>query len=241
MSDSKLQFWDKLLPNQEPYKCEFTGPDDGYMEALFKIIMKSSQIEMPEDRFTLIQSEKFTIPEMGSNPVSLRFLEMLTRLVRAENVLEIGSFIGVSAMNFAEALPANGKVVTFEKFDHFADICRQNFKSNNLQDKIQLIVGDAFDSLDQIPDGMMFDLIFIDGNKERYLDYFEKLEHLLRPGGLILVDDCFFHGDAINEPPEGEKGAGCRAFLDEAAKRGNYYRLALPISNGIYLMMKPLV
>ena len=80
--------------------------------------------------------------------------------------------------------------------------------------------------------------LFIDGNKERYKDYFESLEPLLSPNGVIIVDDCFFHGDVYNDKPQTEKGQGTKDFLDAAAKRDDYVRLALPLSNGVYIMMK---
>jgi predicted O-methyltransferase YrrM len=153
-------------------------------------------------------------------------------------VLEIGSFVGVSAMYFAKALPAGGEVVTIEKFEEFAAIAKRNFAANGLSERIRLLQGDAFDVIDRLPRDKPFDMIFIDGNKEKYLDYFLKTEPLLSPRGLVLVDDCFFHGDALNPVPTNEKGRGTRAFLEHAAGRKDYQRIAMPLSNGIMVMRR---
>jgi predicted O-methyltransferase YrrM len=82
------------------------------------------------------------------------------------------------------------------------------------------------------------DLIFIDANKVRYKDSFVKTEPLLSPKGISLVDDCFFHGDAINRRPTNEKGAGVRAMLDSAATRDAYLKVALPLSSGILMTIR---
>ena len=228
MASDKLQFWDKLLPNQTEYANGYAGAEEHLMQALFETIVKSSAIPEVMADYDLTLSEDFTIPEMGSNPIALRFLEIVTRLSKARYVLEIGTFIGLSAMNFARALPNDGKVLTFEKYEKFANIAKRNFKENDLDDKIEIIVGDALDEIANIPDDRFFDLIFIDGNKENYLEYFLALEKHLAPRGIVLVDDCFFHGDALNQTPQTEKGLGCAKFLAAAAERPEYCKLALP-------------
>ncbi|MBI3706206.1 MAG: class I SAM-dependent methyltransferase, partial [Proteobacteria bacterium] len=182
MSPPKLTFADKLLPDQPPHAELFGGDAKALWQALYDTIARSSGIRSPYDEFKLAQTEKFTVEEMASNPVSLRLLQLLIRMIGARRVLEIGAFIGVSAMSMASALPKGGELVTIEKFDHFAAIARQNFKQNGLAKRIRLLEGDAFGVIDSLPKAKKFDLIFIDGNKERYLDYFERLEPLLAPG-----------------------------------------------------------
>lgn len=238
MARERVEFWDKLLCNQPEYANRFTGGTAAYDEALFRAICRSSGLKPPTEEFHLELSDKVTIEEMGSNPVAQRFLEMLVRMRGARRVLEVGTFLGITTMCLAHALPPGGDVVTFEKFDHFAAIARRNFALNGFMDRITLIEGDAFDAVGQLQPSDRFDVIFIDGNKERYRGYFEKLEPHLAPHGLIIIDDCFFHGDALNDRPATEKGAGVKAFLDYAATRDDYDRIALPLSNGIMLMLK---
>src|SRR5438445_480702 len=143
------------------------------MQSLYDAICQASGIVSPHEEFALEYSNQFTVEEMASNPVSLRFFQFLVRVSGARRVLEIGAFIGLSAMAFARALPDGGEVVTIEKFDRFAAIARRNFEKNGLADKIRLIVGDASDILASLRSVPLFDIVFIDGNKECYRAYME--------------------------------------------------------------------
>jgi len=236
MADKKIEFWDKFLPNQAEYSHQYVGGD--YYFDLYKSIIHASGLGSANNALNLEQTELFTVEEMGSNPISLRFLEFILRVSGAKRVLEIGSFIGASAMAFARALPADGRVVTIEKFDHFAAIARRNIESNGLSEKITLLEGDAFEVIASLPKNEMFDFIFIDGNKERYKEYMEATIPLLKPEGIVAVDDCFFHGDALNATPTNEKGKGCKAALDYSAGLDGWTRIAMPISNGILLLRR---
>ena len=180
----------------------------------------------------------FTIEQMASNAVALGFLTWLLKLTGAKRVLEIGAFVGVSAMYFADALPPDGRVVTIEKFDHFAGIARRNFAANGLADRIELVEGDAHEVLPTVADRGPFDFAFIDGNKERYADYFRLVEPMMSDRSVIVVDDVFFHGDALSPTPLSEKGRGVRAFLELAASTANWNRAVLPLTNGMMLLCK---
>jgi predicted O-methyltransferase YrrM len=237
MTTTPVRFCDKLLPDQREHTYLYKDGGD-YVSGLYDTICRSSGILGPDQEFKLEKTDKFTVEEMASNPVSLRFLQFLMRVAGVKRVLEIGAFIGVSAMYFAKALPKGGEVVTIEKFDHFAAIAKRNFAANGLADRITLMEGDAFEIIESLPKDRKFDMIFIDGNKERYKDYFVMTEPLLSPRGISLVDDCFFHGDVVNAKPTNEKGAGTRAFLDYAETRTDYLRVALPLANGIMMMTR---
>ncbi|HTZ36251.1 MAG TPA: O-methyltransferase [Stellaceae bacterium] len=232
----QLRFWDKLLPDQPDHRKLYRG--DAYMADLFRLICRSSGIADPSEEFRLEQSARFTVEEMASNPVAMRFMQFLIRVSGAARVLEIGTFVGLSTMYFAKALPPHGEVVTIEKFDEFAAIAERNFALNGLADRIRLCRGDAFEIIDALPREAPFDLVFVDGNKERYDEYVVKTQPLLAPSGIIVVDDCFFHGDVVNPTPQDAKGRGARAFMDDAAASGEWLRVALPISNGIFLMTR---
>lgn len=232
---SKVFPWDKILPDQ-PFNRElFDEESVQFYQVLYRTIGEVSGFRSPAEEFDLELTDKFTIEEMASSPVSLAFLQLLIGLSGAHSVLEIGAFIGVSAMSMARALPQDGRLVTVEKFDHFAAIARRNFARNQLDRKITLLEGDAFEVVPTLRD-QRFDFVFIDGNKERYADYFELVQPLVGVGGLIVVDDAIFHGDALNGRPRTEKGQGVRRMLDVAAKAANYRRVLVPISNGVLLM-----
>jgi predicted O-methyltransferase YrrM len=233
---ANLELWDKLLPDQRLNNIYFRGGN--YHHTLYELIAHTSGLQVPQETFKLVLSDKVTIEEMASNPVQLRLLDIIVRLLQPKRIIEIGAFIGLSAMTMARAMPEGGKLTTIEKFDHFADICRRNFAANGLADRITVVEGDAFAALDRLSQSEPFDLAFIDGNKERYAHYFEALEPRVRSGGLILVDDVFFHGDVLNSEATTEKGEGCKRFMEIAAARRNYTKLALPLCNGLMLMLK---
>jgi caffeoyl-CoA O-methyltransferase len=232
----EVQFWDKMLPNQPEHAHLYNGT--AFMHDLFDVVCRSSGIRNPHDEFKLVQSDLFTAEEMASNPIAMRFLQFVIRLAGVRRVLEIGAFIGLSTMYFAKALPANGEVVSIEKFDKFASIARRNFELNGLASKIKLFEGDAFEIIDRLPGDRPFDLVFIDGNKERYKDYVVKTEPLLAKNGIMIVDDCFYHGDVLNAAPSDAKGLGTKACMDYLATSSDWLRIALPLSNGLFMMTR---
>lgn len=238
MMATKLSFADKLLPDQPEHTELFAGDHGHVHERLYQTILEASGIRSPLEEFELTLTDKFTLEQMASNPVNLRLLQLLIRMTGARRVLEIGAFVGLSTMAMAKVLPPGGKVTSIEKFDHFADICRINFRKNGLADQIEMLQGDAMELLSHLPKDQAFDFIFIDGNKECYREYFDRLEPRLAPRGLIVVDDVFFHGDVLNETPRTPKGKGALDFLKRAAEASGYHRLLLPISNGMMLMFK---
>jgi predicted O-methyltransferase YrrM len=162
---------------------------------------------------------------------------MLILLKKPKKVLEIGTFIGLSTMCMAKCLPEGGQIITLEKFDYFCRIAEQNFQNNGLTDKIKIIEGDALEELKKLQ-SEKFDFIFVDGNKEKYKEYFELLEPYLEDGGLFVVDDVLFHGDVLNELPKTEKGKGVKKFLETVKSREDYIKILLPIRNGMMLMYK---
>lgn len=233
-----LSVFDKLLPDQPLNNDLYADAPSAYFPALFRAISEASGLRPPREDFLLEESDLRSLEEMASNPVNLRLFELLARLVGARRVLEIGSFVGLSAMTYARAVGEQGHVTTIEKFPHFAAIARRNFQANALADRIELLEGDACEVIGRLPADRSFDLIFIDGNKERYADYFRALEPRLNPRGLFVVDDVLFHGDALNSVCRTEKGNGTRAMLEQAAQAKDYLRLLLPVGNGILLLLK---
>src|SRR5262245_25380801 len=137
----RLGRWDKLLPPQATNNEYYRGAPDAYYGELFEAISHVSGIKYHTDEFKLEQSDKVAIEEMVSSPVGVRFWQLLVKLSGARRVLEIGTYIGISAMAMARVMPAGGQVVTIEKFDHFAAIARRNFANNGLTDRIKLLEG----------------------------------------------------------------------------------------------------
>lgn len=236
--DDKIYPWDKILPNQKFNSDLFVGTASELNRSIYETVMDVCGLQYPIDEFKLTHTPMFTIEQMASSGLSLHVLKFLINLTGAKRVLEIGAFIGVSAMSFAKALPSDGHVVTIEKFDHFAEIANKNFVENGLADKITLLQGDAFEVLGGLDEEKPFDFVFIDGDKERYADYFRMVEPLLSEEALVVIDDALFHGDVFNENQSTEKGAGVLRALEQARESSGYKKMFLPISNGVLMLKK---
>src|SRR5262249_9098444 len=147
----------RLLPDHDAMSGFFAEKD--FPKALYDMICRTSGLQ--EDSGLIIrESPEFPMTYMGSDPVSLAFLRMLIVLSGARRVLEVGSFIGVSAMVMAQVLPPEGIVVTIEKFDQFAALARDNFRANGFADRISLLQGDALDILRSFDRCERFDFFF---------------------------------------------------------------------------------
>jgi len=238
VNDQNLHYHDRLLANQPFHNMHYRESTESYFPRLFQAIMKSCGLVEPQQRFKLEQSQRFRVEVMGSNPMPLSLLEFLVKTLNARVCLEIGCFIGLSALSMASAQAPGGKVHTIEKFDEFAAIANRNFAANGMADRITLHLGDALDVLPSLLPGMSVDLAFIDGNKERYLDYFGLIAPAVRPGGIMIFDDALYHGDVLNDNPIDAKGAGVKAMLDAVATENGFHRSLLPIGNGLLLMHK---
>lgn len=238
MGNPNILFSDRLLPNQDTLCDQFKGTPDSYHHELLNFIFKTSGLSVPDPRFNLSYSDQFTVEQMGSDPINLKFYDLLIRLSGARHVLEIGTFIGLSTMSFAKAVPDDGTVCTIEKYSHFAGIARKNFIDNGLDSKIQLLEGDAIQLISSFPEDTSFDFIFIDGDKENYPTYFLKLEPFLSAKGIMVLDDVFFHGDAVNAQPESKKGLGVKKALEMIENHEGFHKVVLPLCNGVLLAIR---
>ena len=145
-----------MLPDQHEHNYHYSG--DNFAKALYEVISKSSGIPNPHETFKLQHTDMFTVEEMASNPVSMRFFEFLIAVSGIKRVLEIGAFIGVSTMNFARSVPDDGQVVSIEKFDHFAAIARKNFELNDSVTK-SIFMRATLCVINRLPQEEKFDLI----------------------------------------------------------------------------------
>ncbi|MBC7838338.1 MAG: O-methyltransferase [Nitrospiraceae bacterium] len=144
-------------------------------------------------------------PQMIVGPLEGAFLKMMTQLVQATSVLEIGMFTGYSALCFAEAMPAGGTVITCEVDEASAALARQYFARSPIGKKIEVRMGLALETMQDLKGP--FDLIFIDADKINYVNYFRRSLDLLSPQGVILIDNVLWDGDVLKQPPPDEKTA----------------------------------
>ncbi len=144
-------------------------------------------------------------PQMIVGPLEGAFLKMMAQLVGARRVLEIGMLTGYSAFCFAEALPADGTVITCEVDEEPAALARQYFARSPIGKKIEIRMGPALDTMRELTGP--FDLIFIDADKINYVNYYRRALDLLSPTGVILIDNVLWGGDVLKQPPPDEKTA----------------------------------
>jgi predicted O-methyltransferase YrrM len=229
------KYSDKLLPNQKFFSNLYR--DSAPFESALYALMSSYTREFDSSRFDLATPKAIDFEEMSTPPWQLVFFETVIGLTGAKTVLEIGTFIGHSTMQFALMVGEKGHVTTIEVGKEFAEIARGNFRRNGFDKRITLHEGDAGKILKDLPPSS-FDFIFVDGSKQDYLEYTIKSEKLLSPSGVIIVDDVFFHGDALNAEPSTDKGRGCKQLLDHYKSHKEIQRMLLPMANGILLLYK---
>jgi caffeoyl-CoA O-methyltransferase len=188
---------------------------DGYIERLFAEedeALKAAQEEMREAG----------LPEISVSPVLGKFLYILAKLVRARRILEIGTLGGYSAIWLGRALPEDGHMVTLEIDPLHAKVARRNLARAMLLGTVEVREGPALELLPKLIEAgeEPFDLIFIDADKEAYLEYFELALHLSRPGTLILADNMIRSGDVIDPTAPDSRVAGVKRLSDALAKHG---------------------
>lgn len=152
------------------------------------------------------------LPDMSVSPVQGSFLQLLGRLVGARNILEIGTFAGYSTIWLARSLTGHGRLITLEFDPVHAGIARSNFERAGLTDTIDLRVGRGLDLLPELEkeNAGPFDLIFIDADKEPYLEYFQWALRLSHPGTLLVFDNVIRDGKVLDDNPTDEKVIGVR-------------------------------
>jgi caffeoyl-CoA O-methyltransferase len=121
----------------------------------------------------------------------------------------------------------------------FAAVARENFRRNGMEGRIELINAEAAEALLRLTAASeVFDMVFLDGDKGNYGRLFDPLFALLKPGGLMIVDDVFCNGDSLNEIPNSDKGHGVQALLRRVAALPDHPRVVLPYGNGQLLLLK---
>jgi caffeoyl-CoA O-methyltransferase len=165
-----------------------------------------------------------------------RFLKMLVAAVGARRVLEIGTFTGYSALSMAEALPADGRIITCELDPAHAELARRYIARSPFAEMIEVRVGPALDTIRAL-DGT-FDFVFIDADKPSYLNYYEAVVPLLSPRGLIAVDNVFQARRVLDANETNENVVAMRRFNDRVAADERVESVMVPIRDGVTLVRR---
>lgn len=181
---------------------------------------------------------KLLYPRMASGHLQGRILKMLVRMVRPRQVLEIGTYSGYSALCLAEGLPEGGMLHTIEINDEQEDFTRPWFEHSAYADKIKFYIGNALELVPRL--GITFDLAFIDGDKRKYLDYYEMVLSHLSEGGYILADNTLWDGHVLEEHPHSSdlQTIGIKAFNDKVAGDTRVEKVILPLRDGLTIIRK---
>lgn len=174
--------------------------------------------------------------QMIVGPLEGAFLKMMAQLVQAANVLEIGMFTGYSALCFAEALPANGRVLTCEVDEEAAALARRYFARSPIGKKIEIRMGPALDTMRHLTGP--FDLIFIDADKLNYVNYYRRSLDLLSPQGVMLIDNVLWDGDVLKQPAPDEKTAVIQELSRVVAADSRVTAVLVTIRDGV-LVIRP--
>ena len=188
----------------------------------------------------LYQVEKYTqenilAHRMMSNHIQAHFLISISKMICPQNILEIGTFTGYSAICLAQGLQPNGKLITIEKQPQFIQIAQKFFDQYNYTN-IQIIQGDGIEKVKQLQD--KFDLIYLDADKERYIEYVDLLLPLLNDNAWLLIDNTLWKGLVSEEAkePVTKKLQEFNNYL--ATIRPSLFYTLLPIRDGITLITK---
>ena len=174
---------------------------------------------------------------MASGHLQGRLLKMLVQMIRPKNVLEVGTFSGYSAISMAEGLTEGGRLYTFEVNDEMEDFTRPWIEQSAVADKITFIIGDALDGAPRL--GVEFDMVFIDGDKRAYCDYYDMVLSVLRPGGFIVADNTLWDGHVIDPAYDHDQQTqGIRRFNDYVAGDPRTEQVILPMRDGLTLIRK---
>ena len=167
-----------------------------------------------------------------------QFLQTLIQISKIKKVLEIGSFTGFSALSMALALPSDGFLISLDKSSEFS-IKAQSFYEKANEKKIKQIIKPAIESLKELKiSSQKFDLIFIDADKENYLNYYEICIDLIDKNGLIVIDNVLWHGEVIDETKNDKFTNIIREFNSHIKKDSRIVKNIIPIGDGLTICIK---
>jgi caffeoyl-CoA O-methyltransferase len=173
---------------------------------------------------------------MLSGTLQGKFLEMISRLIKPDYILEIGTFLGYSALCLEKGLKPGGELHTLEIDESTAAAARENFKKSKTQNKIILHTGNALELISTL--NKPWDLVFIDADKTGYADYYNALVPKLKPGSLIMADNVLFHGQVLEKEVKGKSAKAIQAFNEMVNADERVEKMMLTLRDGVFLIRK---
>jgi len=210
-------------------------------DELYDYLLKASLREPDLLRRLREETAREEMARMQISPEQGQFMSLLVKMIGAKRVLEVGVFTGYSSLSIALALPADGIIIACDISEEWTSIARRYWEEAGVAGKIDLRLAPAIQTLDGLlMDGNEggFDFVFIDADKENYLQYYERALQLVRTGGLIAIDNVLWSG-RVADPGDQEKGTLAIRFFNNHLKDDKRIALSLvPISDGLTLALK---
>ena len=203
----------------EQYIIDHSTPEDPLLEDLY--------------RQTHI---RFVNPNMVSGHTQGKILEMISRMIQPERILEIGTFTGYSAICLAKGLKPGGRLITIELNDELTSFAGSYFEKSGLAHVIEQQTGNAIQIIPTLDTN--FDLVFIDGDKREYIDYYRGAVGKVRSGGFIVADNVLWGGKALDKNTKDPQARGIIDFNDMISKQTDIERLILPVRDGLMIIRK---
>ena len=176
-------------------------------------------------------------PRMASGHIQGRLLKMLVSMIRPHTVLEVGTFTGYATLCMAEGLPDGGVIHTVEIDDELEDFIMKGFEKSPYSDRIRLHIGDALKVVPEL--GLEFDMIFLDGEKRQYPDYYSAFLDYLKPGGYMIADNTLWDGHVVdNDYDSDPQTVAVREFNDTVRADKRVEVAMIPIRDGLSIIRK---
>ena len=172
------------------------------------------------------------IKRMQIDPSQCYFLHLIIKVANIKNVLEIGTFTGLSALTISLALPNDGKLIALDKNEETNKIAVDFFKKAKQDHKIQTIIKPAIDSFEELKNEK-FDMIFIDADKMNYKKYYENSLQLIKKGGLIIIDNVLWHGEVVYEKNNDKFTENMREFNNFVSEDKRVEQIIFPLGDGM--------
>jgi predicted O-methyltransferase YrrM len=204
-------------PRVEQYAVEHTTPEPPWFAALAEETRAGTRA-----------------PTMMVGTLEGRFLAAVVAMVRPRLVLEIGTFTGYSSLSMAEALPADGRIITCDISEEHVAIARRHIGASPFADRIEIRVGPAIDTIATLPGP--FDLVFIDADKPGYLAYYEATLAKLAPEGVIVADNVLWSGRLLDPAEDDDSTRAIREFNDHVLADERVDVVMLPLRDGVSLI-----
>jgi caffeoyl-CoA O-methyltransferase len=173
-------------------------------------------------------------PQMLTGTIEGRFLEFLVYMTGPRRILEIGTYSGYSSISMAAVLPQGGQIDTCEVEEKHAEVARRYIEEAGYADRISVHLGPALDTIGRLEGE--FDLVFIDADKENYVNYYEAVLPRLSDGGVIAADNTLWSGRVIDESERDESTRAIRAFNDHVRDDGRVIAVMLSVRDGVTLI-----